>query len=241
MIDLEHQILPNVITLPGIAVGFALSVFLPPGPLMSLAGILVGGGLLCAIAESGSGCARSKGWASGDVKMLAMVGAFLGGKLVILTFVLVSDRRRRRQAAVAMRRGGMATQVPFGTLLAVAALIASLYGDRSWRGTWVVDAAMTRASFILLSLTAVVALVAAARVCRPAAGRGGTADGAAAGRPRRRDASWPPRWRKRSATCAQRAGDDGPSGSFGTAERRDHRQPHVGPAGRRRGPPRAQR
>src|SRR5262245_29149736 len=50
MIDLDHQILPNVITLPGIAVGFAFSVVAPPGPVESLLGIVVGGGVLYAIA-----------------------------------------------------------------------------------------------------------------------------------------------------------------------------------------------
>src|SRR5262249_20872621 len=50
-IDLEHQILPDRITLPGIVAGFVCSLLLPPGPLLSFLGILVGGGLLWGIAE----------------------------------------------------------------------------------------------------------------------------------------------------------------------------------------------
>ena len=134
-IDLEHQILPNVITLPGIVVGFVCSVFLPPGPVMSLAGIALGGGLLWGIAEGWFRLRKVEAMGFGDVKMLAMVGAFLGVKLVILTFVLSSLIGGVVAAVlVATRRADMATKVPFGTMLAVAALVASVFGDAlvSW-------------------------------------------------------------------------------------------------------------
>src|SRR5688572_22387135 len=52
VIDLQHQILPNAIAFPGIAAGFAASLFLPPGWLSSLIGIVAGGGILFAIAEA---------------------------------------------------------------------------------------------------------------------------------------------------------------------------------------------
>jgi leader peptidase (prepilin peptidase) / N-methyltransferase len=131
MIDLEHQILPDVINLPGIAAGFACSIFLPPGPLMSAAGILVGGGLLWAIAEIWLRLRKVDAMGFGDVKMLAMIGAFLGLKLVILTFVLSSlIGGVVGGVLIASRRGDMATRVPFGTMLAVAAMAASLYGER---------------------------------------------------------------------------------------------------------------
>src|SRR5688572_24149227 len=52
MIDLQHQILPNAITLPGIVAGFLASLFLPPGWLSSLIGIVAGGGILWALAEA---------------------------------------------------------------------------------------------------------------------------------------------------------------------------------------------
>jgi len=130
-IDLEHQILPNVITLPGIVIGFVCSFVVPPGPLMSLAGIALGGGLLWAIAEAWYRLRKVEAMGFGDVKMLAMVGAFLGVKLVVLTFVLSSLIGGLVGAVlVATRRADMATKVPFGTMLAFAALVASLYGDR---------------------------------------------------------------------------------------------------------------
>jgi leader peptidase (prepilin peptidase)/N-methyltransferase len=130
-IDLEHQILPNVITLPGIVAGFLCSLFLPPGPVMSLAGIALGGGLLWAIAEAWYRLRKVEAMGFGDVKMLAMVGAFLGVKLVVLTFVLSSlIGGVVAGILVATRRADMATRVPFGTMLAAAALVASLYGER---------------------------------------------------------------------------------------------------------------
>lgn len=129
-IDLDHQILPDVITLPGIVVGFVCSVFLPPGPLMSLAGIALGGGLLWAIAEAWFRLRKVEAMGFGDVKMLAMVGAVLGLRLVLLTFVLATMMGGIVGVVlIATRRASMATAVPFGTMLAVAALIASLYGE----------------------------------------------------------------------------------------------------------------
>ena len=130
LIDLDHQILPDVITLPGIVAGFVCSWFLPPGPLMSLAGIAVGGGILWLIAEIWFRVRKVEAMGFGDVKMLAMVGAFLGVKLVALVFVLSSILGGIVGIVlIASRRADMATKVPFGTMIAVAALVASLYGD----------------------------------------------------------------------------------------------------------------
>ena len=129
-IDLEHQILPDRITLPGIVVGFVCSLFLPPGPVMSLAGILVGGGILWGIAELWFRLRKVDAMGFGDVKMLAMVGAFLGLPLVLLTFVISTMIGGLIATGLLVtRRANMATAVPFGTMLAVAALVASLYGD----------------------------------------------------------------------------------------------------------------
>ncbi len=130
MIDLEHQILPDVITLPGIVLGVASSLVLPPGPLMSILGVLLGGGLLWAIAEAWFRLRKVDAMGFGDVKMLAMVGAWLGVKMVLLTFVLSSMLGGLIGAVlIGARRADMATRLPFGTMLAVGALVASLYGE----------------------------------------------------------------------------------------------------------------
>jgi leader peptidase (prepilin peptidase)/N-methyltransferase len=130
VIDLQHQILPNVITLPGIVVGFILSFVLPPGWLTSLLGILIGGGVLFAIMEAYARARGFEGLGMGDVKMLAMIGAFLGWPLMLLTLVLASFAGSVIGVGLmATQRGGMKTALPFGTFLAVGALVAAVAGD----------------------------------------------------------------------------------------------------------------
>src|SRR4029453_2830346 len=89
-IDLEHQLLPNAITLPGIVVGLIASSVLPPGIIDALIGAIVGGGVLWLIGEAYFRYSGHEGMGGGDVKMLAMIGAFLGWKLVLVTLVLSS-------------------------------------------------------------------------------------------------------------------------------------------------------
>ena len=89
-IDLEHHLLPNVITLPGIVVGFAFSLVTEPGWLASLIGIVVGGGVLWLIAEGYYRLRHEEGLGMGDVKMLAMIGAFVGWKLTLVTLMMAS-------------------------------------------------------------------------------------------------------------------------------------------------------
>jgi len=129
-IDLEHQILPDVITLPGIVIGWVAAAVLPPGFVSSILGSLVGGGVLFVIGEAWYRLRKIEAMGFGDVKMLAMVGAVLGLKLVIVTFVLSSFVGGVAGIVlIASGRGSMASKVPFGTFLALAALVASLWGD----------------------------------------------------------------------------------------------------------------
>jgi leader peptidase (prepilin peptidase)/N-methyltransferase len=129
-IDLEHQILPDVITLPGIAFGFLASLFFAPGWLSSLIGILLGGGLPWALAEAYYRVRGIEGLGFGDVKMLAMIGAVLGWPLMLLTLLLSSLTGALVGASlIAFGRGDSQLRLPFGTFLAVAALIAGLYGQ----------------------------------------------------------------------------------------------------------------
>lgn len=130
-IDLEHHLLPDAITLPGIVVGVVASVFLPPGVVESLIGLLIGGGVLWLIGEAYFRYSGEEGMGGGDVKMLAMIGAFLGWKLVLVTLVLSSIAGSvLGLAIIAMKRGGMKYALPFGTFLALGALAASLIGDQ---------------------------------------------------------------------------------------------------------------
>ncbi len=130
VIDLQHRILPNAITVPGAVVGLAISPFLPPGWVSSLIGVLVGGGVLFAIAEAYYRVRGVDGLGMGDVKMLAMIGAFLGWQLALVTLMLASfGGAALGIALLATRRGGMQAALPFGTFLAVGAAIAAVVGD----------------------------------------------------------------------------------------------------------------
>jgi leader peptidase (prepilin peptidase)/N-methyltransferase len=129
-IDLRHRILPNVITLPGIAVGFVASWFVPPGWVSSLLGILAGGGVLLAIAEAYARIRGQEGLGMGDVKMLAMIGAFLGWPLMVLTLVIASFTGSIIGVGlIASGRGDMQAALPFGTFLALGAIVAAVGGD----------------------------------------------------------------------------------------------------------------
>jgi leader peptidase (prepilin peptidase)/N-methyltransferase len=129
-VDLRHHILPNVITVPGIVVGFVLSLMLPPGWKSSLIGLVAGGGVLFAIAEAYYRLRDVEGLGMGDVKMLSMIGAFLGWQLMLVTLVLASFAGSLIGIGViAMGRGGMKAALPFGTFLAVGALTAAVVGD----------------------------------------------------------------------------------------------------------------
>jgi len=130
VIDLRHRILPNVITVPGTFIGLALSVFLPPGWISSVIGVAVGGGVLFGIAETYYRVRHLEGLGMGDVKMLAMIGAFLGWQLALVTLVLASLGGALVGVwLMATRRGGMQAALPFGTFLAVAAAIAAVAGE----------------------------------------------------------------------------------------------------------------
>ena len=125
-IDFEHQILPNEITLSGIVIGFALSLFLPPGWKSSLLGLVIGGLFPFLIAEAYLRIRGREGMGMGDFKMLAMVGAFLGWPLVWVTLILACVLGIVIGGGVLLlSRRGMGTRIPFGTFIAVAALLCA--------------------------------------------------------------------------------------------------------------------
>jgi leader peptidase (prepilin peptidase)/N-methyltransferase len=131
VIDLEHRILPNVITLPGIVVGFLCSLFGPPGWIDSLIGIVAGGGFLWLTAIVYERVRHEEGLGFGDVKMLAMIGAFLGWKLMLVTLVLSSFLGSIvGLGLIAAKKGDMKYALPYGTFLAVAAVFSSVAGDQ---------------------------------------------------------------------------------------------------------------
>jgi len=128
-IDREHQILPHAITLPGLVVGFAFSLFTEPGWQSSLEGILVGGGTLLAMAYGYYFLRHEEGLGMGDFKMLAMIGAFLGWRLTLLTLMMASVAGSVVGIfLIVTHRGGLKSALPFGTFLALGAAAAAVVG-----------------------------------------------------------------------------------------------------------------
>jgi leader peptidase (prepilin peptidase) / N-methyltransferase len=128
-IDLEHKLLPNAITLPGIVAGLVSNVVLPPGIVDAALGVVVGYGSLWLVAVSWEFFSKKEAMGGGDLKMLGMVGAFLGWQGVVVAFMvgfivggLFSG------CLLAARKVQLASQIPFGTFLAIGAMVASFWG-----------------------------------------------------------------------------------------------------------------
>jgi leader peptidase (prepilin peptidase)/N-methyltransferase len=123
-IDLRHQIIPDVISLPGIPVFFFLAVFFMNLTLWeSLLGILIGGGCLFAIAFLYEIITKREGMGGGDIKLLAMLGAFLGWKsLFFILFVSSLLGAVVGVSAMIIKGQDMKYAVPFGPFLSIAAV-----------------------------------------------------------------------------------------------------------------------
>src|SRR6185436_17648182 len=131
LIDYDHMILPDRITLPGIVAGIASQLWAPlAGLVPALIGALLGAGILLAVWGLWLVVRREEGMGLGDVKMLALVGAFLGwqGVLVTLFFGALSGSV---VGLALMRRGSvdMRSKLPFGVFLSLGGLVALFFGD----------------------------------------------------------------------------------------------------------------
>lgn len=130
-IDFDHLLLPDKLTLPGIALGLAAQLALPAGSLArGLAGALVGAGFLLAVAGAWELARGAEGMGLGDVKMLAMIGAFLGVGGVVVTLVvgtLVGSLVGL--GLIAAGRVDMGSKLPFGVFLAAGGVVALFAGD----------------------------------------------------------------------------------------------------------------
>ena len=125
-IDLDHQIIPDVITLPGVAAGAAISIAIHPSRWVdTVLGIVVGGGLFFVIILASRG-----GMGGGDMKLGAMLGAFLGWKLVLLA-ILLGVFAGGAVAITLLMSGskGRKDPVPFGPFLALGAVLSLLWGN----------------------------------------------------------------------------------------------------------------
>jgi leader peptidase (prepilin peptidase)/N-methyltransferase len=130
-IDFDYQIIPDAISLPGIGVGFAAAIVLgSPSWIASLAGIVLGGGVLWGIGAVYQRLTGREGMGGGDVKLLAMIGAFLGWQAVPVTLMIASLAGSAVGITlIAVQRGDRRTLIPFGPFLAVGAICALFWGD----------------------------------------------------------------------------------------------------------------
>jgi leader peptidase (prepilin peptidase) / N-methyltransferase len=135
-IDIDHRIIPDVISLPGIPLGFAASFVLPRLAWSdSLLGILIGGGILLAIAWGYRLITGKDGMGGGDIKLLAMIGAFLGWRGVLFTVMASSFIGTVVGLTLMIRAGkGMKLAIPFGPFLALGAICYLFFGPAviSW-------------------------------------------------------------------------------------------------------------
>jgi len=135
-IDLNEQIVPDIISLPGIVIGFITSFFVPYISFINSAlGVFVGGGIILIIGLAGSVIFKKEAMGGGDVKLAAMIGAFLGWRYIIISlflgfflgalagiFLILSKIKSREDV------------VPFGPFIALGSIITLLWGERiiSW-------------------------------------------------------------------------------------------------------------
>jgi len=140
-IDLEIQILPDVIDLPGVAIGIAIGaahlgalhpdLILAKTLVESLIGALVGAGGLLAIALTYKLVRKIEGMGLGDVKMMAMLGAVLGWEPLLPLLVLASLSGALVGIVVAIKsRKGMQVALPFGVFLGIAFLAVLFFGNQ---------------------------------------------------------------------------------------------------------------
>lgn len=131
-IDLDHQIIPNVITLPGIPLGLLTGFLFRDPPLLDrLIGTLAGAGFLYLVLFYGGALYGQEAMGEGDLNLIAMVGAFLGWKAVIVTILvgcLVGSVLGL--GLIALRRLGRRQHIPFGPFLSLGAVVALFWGDR---------------------------------------------------------------------------------------------------------------
>lgn len=127
--DLETFRLPNVLTIGGLVMGLGLSMIAPPGLVDALLGAALGAGVLLAIRWTWLRVTGTDAMGLGDVKMLAMIGAFLGWTQIFLVLLLSTFAGALIGIMVTVTgRGSMRTKLPFGVFLALAAFVASLIG-----------------------------------------------------------------------------------------------------------------
>lgn len=127
VVDVRHYLIPDALSLGGLGAGLALSL-LPgePGPLTAVAGAATGYAVLWTVGWLGEKAFRKPAMGAGDMKMMAMVGAFVGPAGALLTIFLGAAAGTVIFGPVSLKTGDL---VPFGAFLAVGGALAFVAGD----------------------------------------------------------------------------------------------------------------
>ncbi|MBF0099946.1 MAG: prepilin peptidase [Desulfobacterales bacterium] len=131
MIDIDHRIIPDIISLPGIPLFFLLSLLIPNMLWYdSIYGILAGGGSLFAVAWIYFFLTGKEGMGGGDVKLLAMIGSLIGLKGVLFT-IFISSAIGSVAGLVIMilTKKNLKLAIPFGPFLALGASLYVFFGN----------------------------------------------------------------------------------------------------------------
>jgi leader peptidase (prepilin peptidase)/N-methyltransferase len=131
-IDIDHQIIPDRITLPGIPIFFLAALALPDISLLnSLLGLLLGGGTLLVIGLAYQLITNKEGMGGGDIKLLAMIGVLLGWEGVLFTvFTASAVGTIAGLVAMIQQRKGMKLAIPFGPFLSIGAITYVFFGSK---------------------------------------------------------------------------------------------------------------
>ena len=122
-IDIHHQIIPDIISLPAIVLGFLFSFVTPLLTWQeSLLGLLFGGGILYAIAIGYAILRKIEGMGGGDIKLLAAIGAWLGWKSLFFVIMIASFSGLLAGIVAMVKQGkGGRSRIPFGPFLSLGA------------------------------------------------------------------------------------------------------------------------
>ncbi len=129
-IDIDHQIIPDLITIPGIPVCFLASFAIPSITYKeSLLGLLAGGGSLLLVGWTYYLIKKAEGMGGGDIKLMAMIGAMVGWKGVLFTIFVSSLVGTLVGITIMLRtKKGMKIAVPFGPFLSIGAITYIFFG-----------------------------------------------------------------------------------------------------------------
>lgn len=136
-IDIDFQIIPDGLSLGGLFLGIMLSVFIPQlhntfiwkqALISSLLGAFIGGGIIYITRVLGNIAFKKESMGGGDVKLMAMLGAFLGWKMAVLIFFIAPFFGA--PVGLYLKFKKKCDIIPYGPYLSMASFVAILWGER---------------------------------------------------------------------------------------------------------------